>query len=128
MKNDNSDLLYRFTAWIKVVVRNAKIDYLRKMQKHSGELSLDDESFKNNIIAPNESNCKPKDDFDFDCPELEAAVAKLSPRRKQVIFLMYVQNLTGEEIARELHCSLQQVYNLRSQAIRDLKTFLSEVK
>ena len=43
MGQQNDELRYRFTAWMKVVVTNAKIDYIRRQNRHSNEISIEND-------------------------------------------------------------------------------------
>ncbi len=63
--------------------------------------------------------------FCFDNSRLSAVFKNLSKKRRQVLELLYVHNMEPEEVAKEMQCSLQHVYNLRSLAIKELKSKMS---
>ena len=124
MGQQNDELRYRFTAWMKVVVTNAKIDYIRRQNRHSNEISIENDKLADTLTYEPINEFDDLNGFNFDNGNLFAAFKKLTPKRKQVLELLYVRNLTPEEITVELQCSLQYVYNLRSLAIKELKTLL----
>lgn len=40
--SERDELRAKFTAWLKVVIRNAKLNYLRKVQNHPQIVSYDE--------------------------------------------------------------------------------------
>ncbi len=42
MRKGKDELKGKFTAWMKVVVKRAKIDYIRRLIRHSNEISIED--------------------------------------------------------------------------------------
>ncbi len=121
LKNKD-DLRYRFTAWMKVVVKRAKIDYIRRLKRHSYEIPIEDEQLTDKLIYEPLKGCAfSNNEFEFDDERLATVFRKLSKQRQQILKLLFVRNMTPEDIATELQCSLQHVYNLRSLAIKELK-------
>ena len=122
----NSDALRcRFTAWMKVVVKRAKIDYIRRISRHSNEVSLDDERIADELVyEPPVGTEGLQTGFEFDNRTLSAVFKKLAPQRRRLLELLFVHNMTPDEVAEELHCSVQHVYNLRSLAMKELKNKL----
>lgn len=115
----------KFTEWVKVVVKRAKIDYIRRLNRHSNEISIDDEQLTNKLIyEPIKETEAADSDFAFNNERLFAIFKKMAPKRRQVLEMLFVHNMTPEEISVELQCTLQHVYNLRSLAIKELKNKL----
>lgn len=115
----------KFTAWMKVVVKRAKIDYIRRLKRHSNEISIDDEQLADKLIYEPVNGTEAADSgFAFNNERLLAVFRKMAPKRRQVLEMLFVHNMTPEEISAEIHCSLQHVYNLRSLAIKELKNKL----
>lgn len=106
MKNDNNDLIYRFTAWLKVVVKRAKIDYLRRDKGKQSEVSLYDDDLSNKLIASDGITSASSIDFDFNNERLAKAFNKLSANRKRILIMLYVDRIPPEEIAKEYSYSL----------------------
>lgn len=125
MDIEDAALRSRFTAWMKVVVKRAKIDYIRQITRHSNEISIEDERMAEKLVyEPSVGIVSLKTDFDFDNRTLSAAFRKLVPKRRRLLELLFVLNMTPDEVAEELHCSIQHVYNLRSLAIKELRSKL----
>lgn len=49
MGQENDELRYRFTAWMQVVVKRAKIDYLRRMKAQPIEVSIEHENVRRRL-------------------------------------------------------------------------------
>ena len=79
----NDRLRGEFTVWLEVLIRNARTDYIRKVNRRVPTIALED------------------------IPE-HLLLAQKKPH----------------EIAKQLHCSVQHVYNQRSLAIKKLRDLL----
>lgn len=66
--------------------------------------------------------------FIFENSRISAAFNKLSLKRKEILEMLFVRNLTSDEIAKEWKCSLQYVYLLRSSALTKLRDILTRGK
>lgn len=126
MEQQNDDLRNRFTAWMQVVVKRAKIDYVRQLNRYSNEVSIDDESLANRLIYEPNVQIKITEGFDFDNAKLSMAFKKLQTSRRRILELMYIRNMCPEEIAAKIGCTLQHVYNLHYLAIKELKSRLGK--
>lgn len=125
MKEYGCDLFYRFTAWMKLVVKHAKIDYIRRNKYRQSECSIEDETLKNTLHYEQDySETSTINNFDFDNDMLRRAFAKLSPQRQRVLIMLFIKNMSAEEIADELECDVRNVINLRYYALRDLRNLL----
>ena len=54
------------------------------------------------------------------------AYTKLSSGKQRVLNMLFVKDMKPEEIAEELHCTVQHVYNQRSLAVKALKKQLMD--
>lgn len=125
MKKDDNDLFYRFTAWMKLIVKRAKIDYIRRYIHLQLECSIEDDTIKNTLQYEHDyGETPPVNNFDFDNDMLRKAFAKLSPQRRRVLIMIFIKNMSDEEIADELKCDVRNVINLRYYALRDLRNML----
>ena len=125
MKKDDHDLFYRFTAWMKLVVKRAKIDYIRRNKYRQSECTIEDETLKNTLhYEQNFGESSTINNFDFDNNMLRNAFVKLSPQRQRVLIMLFIKNMSVEEIADELKCDVRNVINLRYYALRDLRNML----
>lgn len=122
------DVLFcRFTAWLKVVVKRAKIDYIRHLKRHSNEVSIEDEEFTDKLLyEPHNLNENEIGGFSFENQALAMAMNKLSVKRRRVLELLFIHNFTPDEAASELQCSVQHIYNMRSLALNDLRNILEK--
>jgi RNA polymerase sigma-70 factor (ECF subfamily) len=57
---------------------------------------------------------------------LDAAIARLSPRRKRIFTMSHMQGLSNEEIARELALSPHTVKNTLADSVRSLRGILQK--
>lgn len=129
-QQDEEDVLRaRFTKWLDIVIYRAKLKYLRKTET---KLKLETVSFEElpessqpvyeDRMQQNDS----KSDFDFEEERLADAFAKLPIRRQQILTMLFVEEKKPEEIAKELNCSAQHVYDQRYQALKKLRIELSK--
>ena len=114
MEQQNDDLRNRFTAWMQVVVKRAKIDYIR-------QVSIEDENVRNKLFYKLMESMRVDNTFSFDNRRLEAVYKKLSPQKRRILELLYVHNYTPEEVAGILHCCIRNVYNQRSLILKELR-------
>ncbi len=83
----DDELRMRFTVWLKIVVKHAKIDYIRRQNRRSVEVSIENVENKNLLVYEQEfDNYEESLTFDFESETTATAFAKLSPKRKQVLF------------------------------------------
>lgn len=55
---------------------------------------------------------------------LTAAIEKLPPRQREVIYLLFFKRLPQKEVANIMSINLASVYTLTSKAIKSLRTYL----
>lgn len=125
----NDELRVRFTAWLTVVVKRTKINYMKRAFRIRNEISLD--SIKESEL---------RDDREIDIADISSvtlefsdnriarAFATLSKTRQRILTMLFVQGMNAEEIAMQLNCSVQNVYNQRSHALKQLKGLLNDKK
>ena len=127
MEDKNDTLRGRFTAWLKVVVKRAKIDYIRKQNHIPKSVSLE-------TIAEDEvctylnfdSNIKILDKFEFDNDNVAKAFLALSVLRQQILTLMFVRGMTAEQVAKILGRSVKHVFNEKSLALKQIRNYLGK--
>ena len=62
--------------------------------------------------------------FDFKEEKLERAFGSMTRQRQRILTMLFVEEKTPEEIARQLGCSQQNVYKQRSEALIALRNML----
>jgi len=113
-----------FNIWLRKIVMNTCIDYLR--QKSKEQLSRDPSELVLESITCADSNLP---DHRMEIRELRnmifKAIERLPNRRKKVFILRHYENLSLEEIAQTLDCSVGTVKAHLFKACHDLRNFLS---
>lgn len=120
----------RFTKWLDVVLYRAKLKYLRRLSQQIETVSLDeliDSGFQPQGPDPFAAveSCR-KESFDFEEERLASAFRNLPIKRQRILEMLFVEQMKPEEIAGELNCSVQHVYNRRSSALKALRLALTE--
>ncbi len=124
-QEENSLLRARFTKWLEITLYRAKIDYLRKKEVEQKLLYFDEVGYEitDDIIIEREIIEQSAIDFTLDF--LEYAFGLLSDVQKEIITLIYLNELKPIEIAHILGCSVPQVYKQRKKALEILKSVIS---
>jgi len=115
----------RFTAWMEIVVRNINTDYTRRKAVKDKKVvhytaEIPDESYEQNF------NLSPQDEFDFAEEKLADVFAGLPLLRKRILILTFIEELTAMEIAEQLNCSVEYVYDQKRRALEKMRKQLSE--
>lgn len=58
--------------------------------------------------------------------DLKEAIADLTPRQREVIYLKYFEGLSTKELAEILQIRAQSIYNLVHDALENLRIFLDD--
>ena len=58
--------------------------------------------------------------------DLKEAIADLTPRQREVIYLKYFEGLSTDELAEILQIRAQSIYNLVHDALENLRIFLND--
>lgn len=129
-ESGKDELRARFTGWLEVTLYRAKLNYLKKQEKErnticvgvlSEELLVEESLEEKWIHGLIEQN-----GFDFEEERLEKAFWTLTGQRQRILTMLFVEEKTPEEIARQLGCSKQNVYKQRSHALHTLKNLLEK--
>lgn len=114
----------RFTCWLEVLVYRARRKYLRKEEHRIKTISLDDLPEEQWPIAP--APVLRETEFDFEEERLARAFSELSVERQKLLTLVFLYDLKPEEAAEVLHYSIKQFYNNKYEALKKLRTMLSD--
>lgn len=128
---ENVDVLRgRFTNWLDVLIYRAKLKYIRKLSQKVETVSLDeliDSGFQPADPIPVEACVfEEKHAFEFEEERLARAFCNLPIKRQKILEMLFVDQMKPEEIAKELNCTVQHVYNRRSSALKTLRLALLE--
>ena len=126
---DRDELRARFTVWLDTLIRRAKLNYLRKTEIPIDIVSLE-ELFEENLPVTEDEWMRKllfqENDFNFEEERLATAYAELPLMRQQILKLLYVDDLTVGEIAKQLNCSPQYVSDQKQKGLKYLRKKMSE--
>ena len=127
---ERDELRAKFTRWLETVIKRAKIDYLRKYENRPETISYEGIPEKELIdLAQRElwpSSTRMQTPYDFEEERLTKAFMELPLKRRQVMELLFLADLSETETAKRLNCSLQYVRNQRCIALKKLRSRLME--
>lgn len=120
----SNELQARFTVWMQTIAKRARIDFIRYNKRQVKTISFEefDEPEKFVYKEPTDKHFADSicSEFVFENETLGQAFSKLSLSRRKILRLTFVEELKPDEIARILGCSVQNVYNERSLALKKL--------
>lgn len=122
---ERDELRGRFTRFMEVVVKHARLNYLEKLKRQPRTIPLDDipEAL---LAAQTDFPTDLSGDFDFEEERLANAFRQLPLMRQRILIMLFAEELTPKEIAHRMNCSVNHVYNQRSLAIKRLRQLLEE--
>lgn len=118
---ERDELSARFTKWVEVLAYRTRRKYLGARSQVE-QFSLED--IPSERLAFEDEQALQSDSFDFDEKRLADAFADLADQKRQILTMLYVLEMKPEEIAAKLNCTIQNVYNQRSLALKRLRTVL----
>ena len=129
--NDYSEvdkLRARFTSWLSTTLINAKRMYYRAEKARYETVSLAElpMEYKIDPVDHFERVERTPNAFDFEEERLSKAFFELPLMRREVLRLLFVCEMTPEEIAKRLHCSTNYVCLQKYYALKKLRKILEE--
>ena len=124
IEDDDLDLLRQFTAYIREVVKYAKLEYSRNMKYRQYESPL--EQAPEGALIYDDPLPAGKDEFGFTEEKLSQAFSGLKSLRRQILILTFVEGLSAQETADELGCSVDYVYLQKHRTLKELRDQLME--
>lgn len=103
----------------KLIVR-AKLDYIRSNRIYLDVISIEDLSDEAMAVCDDPIRVETHR-FEFEDERMENAFRQLTPLRRQILTMLFVEEMTPEEVAAELGCSVDAIYNNRSRALKKLR-------
>ena len=118
---ERDELRAKFTRWLETIIKRAKIDYLRKYENRPEIISYEDIP-EAELLDLAQCESWPKitrmqSPYDF---------MEWPLKRRQVMELLFLEDLSEAETAQRLNCSLQYVRNQRCIALKRLRSHLME--
>ena len=115
-----------FTSWLTTLMRRARIDYFRSKEREVKTISLDEVSETD--FAVQDKYTILESSFQFEEERLARAFFSLPLQRQQILTMLYVDELPPEEIARVLHCSVDNIYKIKRRTLNSLRKLLNEME
>lgn len=113
---------------MEVTVYRARLNYLKAQRRRIDTIPLEDASIEKLCSQEGEEQWIQKmrraDSLDFEEEALAAAFSQLSALKKEVLTMLFLLDMTPQEIADELFCTVQYVYKQRSLALKKLREAL----
>lgn len=126
--SEPDELRARFTSWLDTTLFRARAIYYRTQRRKIEtipyeQMPLDSQMDPRDYFASVE---KDPDAFNFEEERLAKAFYELPLMRREVLRLLFVCELTPEEISRRLHCSVNFVHLQKSRALKKLRDAMEE--
>lgn len=122
----DGELLAQFTAFMERVVTSAKIDYIRRQRHWKWEVLTDKPLESTDSQPPPERWLSNVSDSEFFFAEerISKALSDLPALRRRILELSFIEELSAQEIAEALGCSVKFVYNQKQAAMKRLRDIL----
>ncbi len=128
-KSKPDNVKARFTIWLLTLIRRTRIDYLRILKRQAILVNIDDIPEGEFVVSLDENKYRhSKTNFEFNDIKLEKAFSKLPTQKKKVLLALFLSEKSCEEIAKDFNCSLQNVYNLKTKALKKLRELIAELE
>lgn len=122
------ELRAQFTLWLKTTMMNARKMYFRSQKQKYEEIPFEElpMELKVDPVDNFEKVERSEDMFNFEEERLAKAFFELPLIRREVLRLLFVCELSPEEISRRLHCSASYVRKQKFYALKKLRELLEE--
>jgi len=125
-----------FTAYIKTVIQNSSTDYKRKVLKTiENEISVEDFTSLKKELSYDDSSFFMEEDIKYSNIETlftnkkyYRAMQKLSDKEKLVLFLTVIEDKNAEQVAEIMNTTKDNVWKIKSRAIKNFLSNLSNEK
>jgi len=107
-----------YTTYIGRVAGYARQEYLRTLFRRIQEVPL--EELSEETLALVEDRHFP-DEFELAEDHLSQAVNNLPLLRRRVLGMLFIKQLTAQEIADELGCSISYIYKEKHRALKKIR-------
>lgn len=121
----------KFQTWLFTMIRNAALNSLRDQCKNAfsldEEMPSDDGGMKRQLAHPNQKNAQ-EELIDQERAEIiQAAINGLPENQRWAVLLKRYDNMSYEEIAQTMNCSVMAVKSLLSRAKESLASALAKL-
>ena len=112
-----------FTVWLEKLIVRTKLSYIRQHSKYLNIISIEDLSEE--AFAIFDETITYRDTFEFEDEKIERAFIKLPISRRRILIMLFLEELSPEEVAKRIGCSVNSVYLQRMRAIRELRKLIT---
>ena len=126
MDNDGN-LKYRFTSYITKVIQFASQDYLKKLERQKREIPTEASALEE-LIQSELASPEGQEDVGFSNQLLETALRSLSDLRKKILERIFIDEMKPADIAVELDCPVDFIYQEKYQALKKLKKHIERLE
>lgn len=119
----------KFTAWMKVLVKRARLDYLRKNYIQSREIFFEDLEGRDTRYVLKQLLIFSEPSIDlFENEDILEVYKQLSDTQRSIIYRFYVREQTIVEISAYTGWSVNYIYNQKCLAIKKFRERLKGKK
>lgn len=119
----------KFTAWMKVLVKRARLDYLRKKNIQSREIFFEDLEGRDTRYVLKQLLIFSEPSIDlFENEDISEVYKQLSDTQRSIIYRFYVREQTIVEISTYTGWSVNYIYNQKCLAIKKFRERLKGKK
>ena len=119
----NDRLRGEFTVWLEKLIVRAKLSFIRQHSKYLKIISI--EGLSEEAFAILDDPIVSRDTFEFEDEKIERAFTKLPISRRRILIMLFLEELTPEEVANKIGCSVNSVYLQRMRAIKELRKLIT---
>ena len=117
-----------FEGWIRRIITNNSIDFIRKRKEFTVGITSDNENFINDRQDDSKETLEEIELNKFKAEQIIKAIQELTPAYKAVFNMYILDNMTHKEIAEELGISVGTSKSNLSKAKLKIKDILSKQK
>lgn len=111
-----------FTAWVEKLAHRVRVKYLTKKAPGPETISLEEISESQlSVNDLRDTSGENIPSFSFGDWRFEEAFSALSMEKQRILIMYFVEGLKPTEIAEELGCTPQHIYNQKYRALRQIR-------
>lgn len=124
-KRANVGQVHHPKAYLHQALRNGLLNRLRDSKNHP-LTSLEDTPYTFELELPVEAAIIQQEQLEETLAQLKSALAQLTEKQKEMLYLKYVKGMSFEEIAQVVGITQKALYKLHARAIASLRENFSD--
>lgn len=117
----------KFTNFIVKLIKNSAINYYKQKELYQSRISDIDieniEIMEGEIMSSSFFDPKTKPEDVFSDLVFYNAMKKLSDKQKQVLWLLVVEDIKAEEVAKRFNTNVNNIYRIKNEAIKKFREY-----